>query len=70
LQELAQQTGGRVIPAEEFDEFLDQLITTGPPNLSLTQITRLTLWDNWWYLSAFVLAMTAEWFVRKRRGLV
>lgn len=70
LQELAQQTGGRVIPAEEFDEFLDQLITAGPPNLSLTQITRVTLWDNWWYLSAFVLAMTTEWFVRKRRGLV
>jgi hypothetical protein len=70
LQELAQQTGGRVIPAEEFDEFLDQLITAGPPNLSLTQITRVTLWDNWWYLGAFVFAMTAEWFVRKRRGLV
>ena len=70
LQGLAQQTGGRVIPAEEFDEFLDQLITAGPPNLSLTQITRVSLWDNWWYLTAFVVAMTAEWFVRKRRGLV
>jgi len=70
LQGLAQQTGGRVIPAEEFDEFLDQLITAGPPNLSLTQITRITLWDNAWYLGAFVLVMTAEWFFRKRRGLV
>jgi uncharacterized membrane protein len=70
LQGLAQQTGGRVIPVEEFDEFLEQLITAGPPNLSLTQITRVTLWDNWWYLGAFVCAMTAEWFVRKRRGLV
>lgn len=70
LQGLAEQTGGRVIPAEEFDEFLDQLITAGPPNLSLTQITRVTLWDNWWYLGLFVFAMTAEWFVRKRRGLV
>lgn len=70
LQGLAQQTGGRVIPAEEFDAFLEQLIAAGPPNLSLTQITRVTLWDNWWYLTAFVIAMTAEWFVRKRRGLV
>ena len=70
LQGLADQTGGRVIAAEEFGEFLDQLITAGPPNLSLTQITRVTLWDNWWYLGAFVLAMSAEWFVRKCRGLV
>ena len=70
LQELVQQTGGRVIPVEEFDEFLEQLITAGPPNLSLTQITRVTLWDNWWYLGLFVCAMTGEWFVRKRRGLV
>lgn len=70
LQSLAQQTGGRVIPAEEFDAFLDQLIATGPPNLSLTRITRVTLWDNWWYLAVFVLTMSAEWFIRKRRGLV
>lgn len=70
LQGLAQQTGGRVIPAEEFDEFLEELITAGPPNLSLTQITRVSLWDNWWYLAAFVVTMTAEWIVRKRRGLV
>lgn len=70
LQGLAQQTGGRVIPSEGFDKFLDQLITAGPPNLSLTQITRITLWDNAWYLAAFVLVMTAEWFFRKRRGLV
>ncbi|MDA0281835.1 MAG: glutamine amidotransferase [Planctomycetota bacterium] len=70
LEGLAEQTGGRVIPAEKFDEFLDQLIATGPPNLSLTSITRVTLWDNWWFLGAFSLTMSAEWFLRKRRGLV
>lgn len=70
LQELARQTGGRIIPAEEFDGFLEELIDAGPPNLSLTQITRVSLWDNWWYLAAFVTTMTVEWIVRKRRGLV
>lgn len=70
LESLAQQTGGRVIPVEEFDDFLKQLVETGPPNLSLTKVTRTSLWDNWWLLTVFVVAMSVEWFVRKRRGLV
>ena len=70
LEELAGVTGGRVIAPEELNKFLTQMIEEGPPNVEQTRITRLPLWDNWWYLSLFVLFMTAEWFTRKRRGLV
>lgn len=70
LEELAGLTGGRVIAPEELNEFLSQMIQDGPPNVQQTRITRMPLWDNWWYLGLFVLFMTAEWFTRKRRGLV
>lgn len=70
LEELAGLTGGRVIAPEELEAFLTQMIEDGPPNVEQTRITRMPLWDNWWYLGLFVLFMTAEWFERKRRGLV
>ena len=70
LKELSALTGGRLLSREQLGEFLDDLIKHGPSNLDDVRITRTSLWDNWWFLSAFVLVMSAEWFVRKRRGLV
>lgn len=70
LRELATLSGGRVIERNKFSDFLDDLIKHGPENLDDMRITRLTLWDNWALLLTFVALMTAEWFVRKRKGLV
>ncbi len=70
LKELATLSGGRVIERNKFSEFLDDLIKHGPENLDDQRITRLTLWDNWGLLLTFVALMSAEWFVRKRKGLV
>ena len=70
LKELSALTGGRMLSREQLSEFLDDLIENGPSNLDDVRITRRALWDNWWFLSAFVAVMSAEWFVRKRRGLV
>ena len=70
LQDLALATGGRVIAPEQLDEFLQELIDRDATQLEDKRVTRLTLWDNWPFLLVFVLAISAEWFVRKRRGLV
>lgn len=70
LKDLARNTGGRVIPPEELKDFLAELIEEGPASLEEKHVTRVPLWDNWWFLGCFVLLMSIEWFVRKRRGLV
>lgn len=70
LKELSTLSGGRVIERGKLDEFLDDLLKHGPENLDDVRITRLTLWDNWGLLGVFVALMSAEWFVRKRKGLV
>ena len=70
LKELAALTGGRVIERSKFSDFLDDLIKHGPENLDDVRTSRLTLWDNWGMLGLFVALMSAEWFERKRKGLV
>lgn len=70
LEEIALRTGGRMLPPETLADYLDDLIENGPPNVSQKRISRVTLWDNWWFLVAFAGLMGTEWFVRKKRGLV
>lgn len=69
LEEIARITGGAFVPPEELGAHLRKLIQQGL-NLEITQVERLSLWDNWPLLALFVLSLSAEWFVRKRRGLV
>lgn len=70
LQEIAQITGGAVVPPEEFSDFLARLIENDALNPEETYVTRVSLWDNWYFLLTFVGLMTVEWFLRKKRGLV
>jgi uncharacterized membrane protein len=70
LEDLALATGGRTVAPEQLDDFLRELIDRDAAQLEDKRVTRLTLWDNWPFLLAFVLSISAEWFVRKRHGLV
>ena len=70
LEQIALRTGGRVLAPETLAEYLDDLIENGPPNVTQKRISRVTLWDNWWFLIGFVALLSTEWFVRKKRGLV
>jgi len=69
LEEIAKITGGTNVPAGELAAHLRNLARAGL-NVEVTRVTRILLWDNWPLLVVFVLAMTVEWFLRKRRGLV
>lgn len=70
LEEIAALSGGDALPPEQLAHRLNAWLDEGIPNLEMTRFTNITLWDNWLFLVVFVGVLSAEWFLRKRRGLV
>lgn len=69
MEELANLTGGSVVPPEDFGNFLRSLIEEGIPS-ELKRYRRIQLWDNWGVLLLFTALMSLEWTIRKWKGLV
>jgi hypothetical protein len=69
LDEISRITGGVTVPPEELGAHLRRLAQQGL-DVEVTEIKRVSLWDNWPVLVAFALALSGEWYLRKRRGLV
>lgn len=69
MAEIADMTGGEVVPVEEFGAFLNRILEEGIPE-EFERYRRINLWDGWPPLLIFILLMTAEWTLRKIRGLV
>lgn len=69
MSEIANLTGASVVPPEKLGTFLDDLLKSGI-STELTRNHIQNLWDNWWLLIVFATVMTAEWYLRKKNGLV
>lgn len=69
LASLAATTDGELLPPEQLSELLDRLLAR-TKELEVPIVTRRTLWDTWPVLLLFTLFATAEWYLRKRWGLV
>lgn len=69
MAEIAEITGASAIPSEELGAFLQELLDAGIAT-EITRQSQVNLWDNWPALLLFVVLMTIEWILRKRRGLV
>jgi hypothetical protein len=67
--EISKLTGGLVVAPEKLAEHLRMLRSKGFSQ-ELEQITTVPLWDNWWALAVYVAALSGEWWLRKKRGLV
>ncbi|MFK7818000.1 MAG: hypothetical protein AB8G99_04735, partial [Planctomycetaceae bacterium] len=70
LQQISELSGGDSLTPEQLSDRLQTWVDDGIPNLEMTRVSRLALWDNWPFLIIFVVVMSLEWFLRKRRGLV
>ena len=69
LSSLATITGGSTVAPEELSELLAS-VHNSAEELSITKQTRSSLWDRWPTFLVIVGLLIAEWWIRKRSGLV
>lgn len=69
LANLANMTGGKNLPPEQFAKCLEQ-IRAQPLKLDVSTQTKQPLWDTWPFLLAVAGLLCGEWTLRKRWGLV
>ncbi|HAA73781.1 TPA: hypothetical protein DCE37_01520 [Candidatus Latescibacteria bacterium] len=67
LQEVAERSGGKLVAPWEVAAFLGDMQLSPQPHLSTH---RLTLWGHRWPLVVLFIVLAAEWFVRRRRGMI
>ncbi|MBA3313642.1 MAG: hypothetical protein H0T47_10200 [Planctomycetaceae bacterium] len=70
LHELAELSGGSVVPPEQLASLLDRWLVEPPGKKRLTVFRRTPLWDNAFFIALFVALIGSEWYFRKRVGLV
>lgn len=69
MENLAAMTGGKALAPEELPALLKQL-ADDTPSLEVQTEAKKTPWDTWPFFLTLVGLLTAEWFLRKRWGLV
>jgi len=71
LRQIAERTGGKFYTPSNAANFLDDF--KKQPTFSprtITQKSEFALWNLPWILAAGLLCFAAEWFIRKRAGMV
>jgi len=69
LESLAAMTGGQSIAPEQLPELLARIRSQTESLEERTEVKR-TLWDGWTFFLILVGVLSAEWYLRKRWGLV
>jgi hypothetical protein len=68
LQSTAATTRGKFYRLTDANQLLRDL----PPGraVPLENLPPFTIWNRWWLLAGFLSCLTAEWFLRKRKGMM
>ena len=69
LAKMTEAFGGRALAAEQLPSLLDEL-KNKPPELEVLTETKQTPWDSPPFFLLIVGLLTAEWYLRKKWGLV
>lgn len=68
---LSKQTGGRFFDGKNFDQLFNLLQENNQRQTKeKINLSEITLWSNEWMLIAIVFLFAAEWFLRKRSGML
>lgn len=66
LTDVASATGGRLVPIEELDSFVDDLSRSDAP---LVEVWSWPIWHQWWIFGIAVGCFVTDWTIRRRNGL-
>ncbi len=68
LTAAAETTHGRFYTIADADRLLDELPTGR--RVPIENLPPIPIWNRWWLLSLFLACVTAEWVLRKRKGML
>ena len=66
LSNIADTTGGKTVPIEELDSFVDDLAHSDAP---LVEVWSWPIWHQWWIFGIAVGCFVTDWTIRRRNGL-
>ena len=69
LENITSLTGGKTIKAEELPSLIDKL-NQSRETLNEVRKEKIALYDSWPIFGLFVFLLSAEWFLRKKNGMI
>ncbi|MCA9062187.1 MAG: hypothetical protein KDA96_03990 [Planctomycetaceae bacterium] len=66
LDQIAELSGGRVVEADELDDFISDFPTE---KVAVVEIHSWQIWHQWWVYLTAVICFAGDWTLRRRRGL-
>lgn len=67
LKKLAEDTHGAYVPAADAAKLADLIQLAGSTE---EEVVTMDIWDNPWFFALLIGLLSAEWFLRRRRGMV